>query len=129
LSGLFFAAINPSSRFGLARAGSVLTSASIGETLRAAAIKTSMRIETQISAAHDAVADYEQKRLALACLQEAWVEARHDGVDGDCLAQTALFLAFAELISTYGEDATARYAENIAPRIRNGEFSIAPVRE
>jgi len=88
-----------------------------------------MRIATQISAVHDAVADYEQKRLALGCLQEAWVEARHDGVDGDCLAQTALFLAFAELISTYGEEATARYAEAIAPRIRNGEFSIAPVRE
>jgi len=30
----------------------------------------------------------------------------------------------AELITTYGEDAAARYAENLAPRIRNGEFSV-----
>ena len=57
-------------------------------------------------------------------MQEAWAEAHHDGIDGDCLAQTALFLALAELISTYGEEAAARYAENLAPRIRNGEFSV-----
>ena len=48
----------------------------------------------------------------------------HDGIDGDCLAQTALFLALAELTTTYGEDAAARYAENLGARIRNGEFSV-----
>ncbi len=83
-----------------------------------------MSIATQIPAAHDAAADHEQKRLALNLLQEAWVEANHEGIDGDCLAQTSLFLALAELISTYGEEATARYAESLAPRIRNGEFSV-----
>lgn len=82
------------------------------------------KMTTQIVAAREAVADHEQKRLALGFLQEAWAEARHDGIDGDCLAQTALFLALAELISTYGEEAAARYAENLAPRIRNGEFSV-----
>jgi hypothetical protein len=79
---------------------------------------------THLPAARDNVADREQRRLALGYLQDAWTEAHHDGVDGDCLAQTALFLALAELISTYGEEATARYAENFAPRIRNGEFSV-----
>jgi hypothetical protein len=83
-----------------------------------------MSITTQVPAAREAVADHEQKRLALGYLQEAWTEAHHDGIDGDCLAQTALFLALAELISTYGEEAAARYAENLAPRIRNGEFSV-----
>jgi hypothetical protein len=83
-----------------------------------------MRMATQNLAAHDAAADHEQKRLALGFLQDAWAEARHDGVDGDCLAQTALFLALAELISTYGEEAAARYAENLGSRIRNGEFSV-----
>jgi len=83
-----------------------------------------MTIATQIPAARESVADHEQKRLALGYLQDAWIEARHDGIDGDCLAQTALFLALAELISTYGEEAAAHYAENLAPRIRNGEFSI-----
>ncbi len=83
-----------------------------------------MNISTQRLAGAEAVADHEQKRLALGYLQEAWAEARHDGIEGDCLAQTALFLAFAELISTYGEEAAARYAEALAPRIRNGEFSV-----
>ncbi len=83
-----------------------------------------MSMATQTLAAPEAVADHEQKRRALGYLQYAWAEAHHDGIDGDCLAQTALFLALAELISTYGEEATARYAENLASRIRNGEFSV-----
>jgi len=28
------------------------------------------------------------------------------------------------LTTTYGEEAAARYAENLAGRIRNGEFSV-----
>jgi hypothetical protein len=83
-----------------------------------------MSIATQNSAAHEAVADHEQKRLALGYLQEAWIGARHEGIDGDCLAQTSLFLALVELISTYGEEATAGFAESLASRIRNGEFSV-----
>ena len=48
--------------------------------------------------------DHEQKRVALAYLNEAWLEARIDGIDGDCLAQACLFAAFAEFVSTYGEE-------------------------
>src|SRR5215470_19834780 len=62
---------------------------------------------TQI--ARDSLPDHEQKQAALDLLQEAWVEARLYGVDGDCMAQICLFTAFSELVSTYGEDATARY--------------------
>jgi hypothetical protein len=91
---------------------------------RAAAINKTMTVASELSAAHDAVADHEQKQLALGYLQEAWVHAQHDGIDGDCLAQTALFLALAELVSTYGEEATARYAERLVTRIDNGEFSV-----
>ena len=83
-----------------------------------------MSIATQIRTAQDAVADHEQKRLALGYLQEAWIGARHEGIDGDCLAQTALFLALAGLISTYGEEAAAGYVESLPSRIRNGEFSV-----
>jgi hypothetical protein len=75
-------------------------------------------------APHEALPEHEQKRLALGYLQDAWAEACHDGIDGDCLAQTALFLALAELISTYGEDAAAHYADGLGARIRNGEFSV-----
>jgi hypothetical protein len=83
-----------------------------------------MSFVTSTLAARGTVADEDQKRLALTYLQDAWTEAQHQGIEGDCLAQTALFLALAELISTYGEDATARYAAGLAPRISNGEFSV-----
>ena len=68
--------------------------------------------------------DHEQKRAALGYLNEAWTEARIDGIDGDCLAQACLFAAFAEFVSTYGEEAAAHFAEGLAVRIRNGEFSL-----
>ena len=66
----------------------------------------------------------EERRAALGYLAEAWAEARLDGIDGDCLAQACLFTALAELVSTYGEEAAARYAEGLVARIRNGEFSV-----
>jgi hypothetical protein len=68
--------------------------------------------------------DQELKRVALGYLNEAWNEARLDGIDGDCLAQACLFAAFAEFVSTYGEEASARFAEGLAIRIRNGEFTL-----
>jgi len=73
----------------------------------------------------DPMPDHEQKQAALGYLNEAWAEARHDGVDGDCLAQASLFAALAELVKTYGEDAVAKFVEGLPTRVRNGEFSIA----
>jgi hypothetical protein len=73
--------------------------------------------------------DNEQKQAALGYLNEAWAEARHDGVDGDCLAQASLFAALVELVGTYGEDAVARFVEGLSTRVRNGEFSIAVAKQ
>ena len=84
---------------------------------------------TQLIAAPAQAPDHEQKRAALGYLNEAWVEARIDGIDGDCLAQACLFAAFAEFVTTYGEDAAARFAEGLAVRIRNGEFSLVMARQ
>jgi hypothetical protein len=79
--------------------------------------------------AREPVPDHEQKRVALGYLQEAWAEAQLDGIDGDCLAQACLFAALAELVSTYGEDAAATFAEGLAVRIRNGEFTLEQARQ
>ena len=65
------------------------------------------------SIARDPLPDLEQKQTALSYLNEAWAEARHEGVDGDCLAQASLFTALAELVSTYGEDAVAKFVEGL----------------
>jgi hypothetical protein len=84
---------------------------------------------THAMAAADSLGDRKHKRAALGYLSEAWAEARHDGIDGDCLAQACLFTAFAEFVSTYGEEAAARFAEGLAVRIRNGEFSLVLARQ
>ena len=88
-----------------------------------------MTIATQNLAHREPLTAHEQKRLALGYLQDAWMEAAHDGIEGDCLAQTALFLALAELTSAYGEEAAASYAEKLGARIRNGEFSVDQSRQ
>jgi hypothetical protein len=75
-----------------------------------------MSIAPRVNPGRDQASDLEQKQIALSYL--------HEGVDGDCLAQAALFTALTELVTTYGEDATAKYAEGLPARIRNGEFSI-----
>jgi hypothetical protein len=74
--------------------------------------------------ARGSLPDHEQKQAALDLILEAWIEARGNGVDSDCMAQICLFTAFSELVSTYGEEATARYAEGLPARIASGEFSI-----
>jgi hypothetical protein len=84
---------------------------------------------TRAYTAREPVPDQEQKRVALSYLNEAWAEARHDGVDDDCMAQACLFAAFAELVATYGEEATAEYAATLSARVRNGEYSLDLARQ
>jgi len=91
--------------------------------------KLAWAMTTQATEAAGHAPDHEQKRAALGYLNEAWVEARIDGIDGDCLAQACLFAAFAEFVSTYGEEAAAHFAEGLAVRIRNGEFSLASAKQ
>ena len=81
------------------------------------------------SVAHDLLAADTQKRMALSYLTEAWAEARLEGIDGDCLAQASLFTAFAELVTTYGEDAVAKFVEGLSTRVKNGEFSVSLARQ
>ena len=79
-----------------------------------------MSLSAPYSAAREPMPENEQKQAALSYLNEAWADARHDGVDGDCLAQASMFAALAELVTTYGEDAVAKFAEGLASRVRNG---------
>ena len=79
--------------------------------------------------AAETASDQDQKRLALGYIQEAWAEARLDGVDGDCMAQACLFAALIEFVRTYGEDPAAKFAEGLPARIRNGEFSTGLPRQ
>jgi hypothetical protein len=66
----------------------------------------------------------EKKRIALACLTEAWDEALAEGVDSEILAHAALFAALSDLVTTYGEEAVANLANTLSGRIRAFEFSL-----
>jgi hypothetical protein len=59
-----------------------------------------------LSIARDPLPDLEQKQTALSYLSEAWADA------------------LAELVSTYGEDAVAKFVEGLSGRVKNGEFSL-----
>jgi predicted YcjX-like family ATPase len=80
--------------------------------------------EKPTESTRDQTAEQEQKKVALSYLHEAWAEALLEGVDVDCMAQACLFAALSEMVSTYGEEAAARFTEGLAVRIHNGEFSV-----
>jgi len=71
----------------------------------------------------------DQRHAALSYLSEAFEEARLDGIETEYLVHAALFAAFKELVSCYGEEAVATYAERLPERIRQGEFSIVRSRQ
>ena len=69
------------------------------------------------------------RRAALDYLLQAWEEAILDGIDGDCVANAALFAAFKELVATYGEEPVAKFAERLPERVRGGEFTLPGVHQ
>jgi len=88
-----------------------------------------MAIVMRMPPARGPLPDHEQKQAAIGYLHEAWAEAKLDWIDGYCMAQACRFAALSELVTTYGEDATARYAEGLSKRVANGEFSIESFRQ
>jgi hypothetical protein len=66
-----------------------------------------------------------ERFAALSYLEEAWEGAMLDGLPPECVAQAALFRAFAELVESFGEEATAKFAEGLPDRLRRGEFTLA----
>lgn len=85
-----------------------------------------------MSAPHDTagLSSYElddvcaQKIAALAYINEAWEEARHDGLDVELIAHAALFAALSELVKTYGEDAVAQLVKGLPRRVQHGDFTV-----
>ncbi len=72
----------------------------------------------------DRFAAAEERQIAMSILMETFAEAELDGLDEDSMTQAALFVAFQKLVSCYGEDAVATFAERLPERVRHGEFSI-----
>lgn len=66
---------------------------------------------------------HDARRVAYGYVEDAFTEAQQDGLDSDALAHAALFAAFRTLVETYGEEATAVFAEGLAEKVRTGAFS------
>jgi predicted YcjX-like family ATPase len=66
---------------------------------------------------------HDARRVAYGYVEDAFAEAQQDGLDSDALAHAALFAAFRTLVETYGEEATAIFAEGLADKVRTGAFS------
>jgi len=67
--------------------------------------------------------NHDARRVAYGYVEDAFAEAQQDGLDSDALAHAALFAAFRTLVETYGEEATAVFAEALPDKLRTGVFS------
>lgn len=70
-----------------------------------------------------------QRKAAFAYVNDAFVEGQMDGIEGDCLAQAALFAAFKHLVEVYGEEPVAAFATRLPDRLRRGEFTVQRTRQ
>ena len=63
------------------------------------------------------------RRVAYGYVEDAFSEAQQDGLDSDAMAHAALFAALRALVETYGEEATAVFAEALPEKVRCGAFT------
>ena len=65
----------------------------------------------------------EERRAASSFVADSLAEGILSGIDPAILAHAAITAALNELIASNGEESVARFAEDLARRIRLGEFS------
>jgi len=65
-----------------------------------------------------------EREAALGYIMEAWFDARHDGIEPEAIANAALFAAFSDLVTIYGEQPVIEFADGLADRVRRGEFTL-----
>ena len=63
------------------------------------------------------------RRVAYGYVEDAFAEAQQDGLDSYAVAHDALFAGLRTLVETYGEEATAVFAEALPEKIRCGAFT------
>lgn len=61
---------------------------------------------------------------ALAFILDAWEEGAERGIDPELMAYAAMYTALTDLVSSYGEDAVAKLARGLVPRVLQGEFTV-----
>ncbi len=79
---------------------------------------------THESQSCDRAAAADERHYAHTLMREPFAEATLDGLPEDSMTQAALFVAFQKLVTCYGEEAVAVFAERLPERVRHGEFSV-----
>jgi len=65
----------------------------------------------------------DQRRLAMTMILEAWEAALGTGVETRTFASAALQAALTDMVEIYGEAAVAEMTDQLATRVRAGDFS------
>lgn len=65
-----------------------------------------------------------QRARALNVLLGAWDQALIEGCDPEAVANSAIYVALADLVDVYGEEVVARMTEKLPQRVARGEFSM-----
>lgn len=65
---------------------------------------------------------------ALDLIAEAWDQGVERGIAPELMAYAALYAALTDLVAAFGEDAVARLAAGLEPRVRQGEFTLGATR-
>ncbi|MEL6299851.1 MAG: hypothetical protein AAFV26_07860 [Pseudomonadota bacterium] len=74
----------------------------------------------------DELVDNDDETLkALGVVLNAWEEACDHGIAPERIAYAALFTALTDLVASYGEEAVVDLIKRLAPRVQNGEFTLA----
>ncbi|MEM1378284.1 MAG: hypothetical protein AAGG69_12940 [Pseudomonadota bacterium] len=66
----------------------------------------------------------EKRGAAREVYQEAWAEGVLEGIDTDILAETAMQTALEETILEGGEHAALALLEDLATRVKSGDFTL-----
>jgi hypothetical protein len=61
---------------------------------------------------------------ALSVILEAWEDGLTKGIAPELIAYAALYTALSDLVASYGEEAVAKLALGLGPRVESGEFTV-----
>lgn len=71
----------------------------------------------------------DESLLALNVILEAWEDGLTRGIPPELMAYAALYTALSDLVAAYGEEAVAKLALGLGPRVESGEFTVHRTRQ
>jgi hypothetical protein len=70
----------------------------------------------------DALVKEEKRLVATDCQEEAWADARLQGIEAEIIAEAAIETAFVELVNELGEEVALKLLDTIRERVIAGTY-------